>query len=168
MILSRRSSLIAAAAAALVLAACADQRDPIAGIPSGAADGLYPQVVIAGATSSTTEVRVSLLRKPSGTRLGSYQGELTYDATALRFERASLPEGIDGVVESAGAGRIRFLGTALDGVGDLPLVTVRFSRTGQVQPTGFAVRMEEVTTADLTDVTAQVSTGAPLVGLVDR
>jgi hypothetical protein len=36
------------------LSGCADQRDPIAGIPDGAADGLYPQMVIAGAAAAIT------------------------------------------------------------------------------------------------------------------
>jgi hypothetical protein len=158
----------AALAFVLVLAAasaCADQRENIAGIPPGAADGLYPQLVIAGPTASATEVRVSLLRKPAGTRLGSFQGELTYDAASLRFERATLPSGVDGVADAAAPGRIRFVGTALDGVGETALVELRFTRIGQVRPESFGVVFEEVTAADLTELTGQVHAGAPLVAV---
>jgi hypothetical protein len=153
----------------VVLGACADAREDIAGIPPGAADGLYPQVVVGGTASSTTQVSVSLLRKPSGLRLGSYQGELTYDPAVLRFERANLPEGVDGVAAVTSPGHIRFVGAALDGLGEVPLVTLRFARTGSVKPASFGTVFEEVTAAsDLADLTAQVQGGAPLVRLTDR
>jgi hypothetical protein len=140
-----------------LLSACADQREDIAGLPSGAADGLYPQVVVSGAMARSTELRLSLLRKPGGVRLGSYQGELSYDASALRFESATLPDGIDGVASLASPGRIRFVGTALDGVGEVPLLTVRFARTGEVKAASFGAVFEEVTAAsDLSDLTATV------------
>jgi hypothetical protein len=141
----------------LVLSGCADRREDIAGLPSGAADGLYPQVIVSGAMARSTELRLSLLRKPAGVRLGSYQGELSYDATALRFESATLPDGIDGVASLAAPGRIRFVGTALDGVGEVPLLTVRFARTGEVRATAFGAVFEEVTAAsDLSDLTGSV------------
>jgi hypothetical protein len=151
-----------------VLAACSDHPDSIAGIPSGAADGLYPQVIIAGSAAPSTEVRLSLLRKPAGTRLGSYQGVLIYDPAVLRFESASLPEGVDGAASAITPGQVRFVGSALDGVGEVPLMTARFSRTGPVDPGAFGVQVEEVTALDLSDVTAQVVSGTPLVGIANR
>jgi hypothetical protein len=166
----RRAALRLAAVLVLSasISACADGADPLAGIPRGAADGLYPQVIVAGPNAAVTEVRISLLRKPAGTLLGSYQGELSFDASALRVQAATLPSGIDGVAELSAPGHLRFVGTALDGVGEVPLVTVRFERIGQVRPESFGVLMEEVTASDLSDVTAQVFSGAPLVGIVNH
>jgi hypothetical protein len=149
----------------LAVGGCADQRDSIAGIPPGAANGLYPQLLVSGATSASTQVQVSMLSKPAGVRLGSYQGELSYDAAVLRFESASVPQGVDGVIHLMAPGRVRFVGTSLDGVSQLPLVVLRFTRTGQVDPSRFGISFEEVTAAeDLSDLTARVYTGAPLIG----
>jgi hypothetical protein len=156
-----RTAMLALASA---LTACADTRSDIAGIPSGAADGLYPQLLVSGASASTTEVSLSLLRKPTGVRLGSYQGELTYDPSVLRFEGATLPEGVDGAASAITPGHVRFVGSALDGLGASPLLTLRFSRTGAVTAASFGTAFEEVTdAADLTDLTASVQGGAPLI-----
>jgi hypothetical protein len=161
----RSSPILLSFCALLAVGGCADQRDSIAGIPPGAANGLYPQLLIAGNSAATTEVQVSLLSKPAGVRLGSYQGELTYDAAVLRFESASVPQGVDGVIHLMAPGRVRFVGTSLDGVSQVPLAVLRFTRTGQVDPARFGISFEEVTAAeDLSDLTGLVYSGAPLVG----
>ena len=157
------------AASMLVLGACADSDESVAGIPRGAADGLYPQIVVSGSASSTAEVSLSLLRKPRGVRLGSYQGELTYDPAALTLQRWSLPAGIEGVVNAEAAGRIRFVGTAVEGVDDVPLLNLRFERRGEIDRRRFAVTFEEVSAAaDFTDLTPLVYAGSPAVSVLPR
>ena len=162
-----RNKAVLGLALAATLTGCLDGPGEIAGIPHGAADGLYPQLIVSGAGSASTEIRVSLLSKPAGVRLGSYQGELSYDAVSLRFEGAVLPEGVEGVAHVVAPGRIRFVGTALDGVGQIPLAVLHFTRTGRVDVNRLGISFEEVAAAeDLSDLTAEVSGGAPLVGIV--
>src|SRR5688572_28438607 len=88
----RRCILLAAASFAL---GCDDAAST--GLPAGAADGLYPHLTVAGASAELVEVRLSLLRRPEEVRLGSFQGELTFDATALAVMGASFPAGTEGV-----------------------------------------------------------------------
>ena len=164
MTIPRVRCVIALAGVAL-LSGCMDQQNSIAGIPEGAANGLYPQLVVRGSASASAELRISLLSKPAGVRLGSYQGELTYDPAVLRFERASLPDGVEGAVDLTAPGRIRFVGASLDGVGEAPLAVLRFTRTGTVDAAELGVAFEEVTAAeDLRDLTPRLYPGAPLVG----
>ena len=157
------------AASLLMLGACADSDESVAGIPRGAADGLYPQIVVSGSTAPTAEVSVSLLRKPRGVHLGSYQGELTYDPAALTLQRWSLPAGAKGAVNAEAAGRIRFVGTAVEGVDEVPLLTLRFERRGAIDRRSFAVTFEEVSAAaDFTDLTPLVYAGSPAVTILPR
>jgi hypothetical protein len=159
--LTRRASVVLAA---LALAACADANDPIAGIPQGAADGLYPQILVTASRGGTAELRLSLLRKPAGVLLGSYQGELGYDPAVLTFAGASLPPGVDGVASLIEPGRVRFVGTTLDGVGEAPLLTLSFARRGEMKAGGFTVTFEDVSAStDLSDLTGTVHGGAPLI-----
>ncbi len=163
--LSTRPLLVAAA---LALAACTDSADSLAGIPRGAADGLYPQIAVSGPASSS-EVKLSLLRKPAGVRLGSYQGELRYDPAVLTLERWSLPAGTEGVVNDETAGKIRFVASAVEGVGEVPLLSLRFTRRGSVDAKSFAVSFEEVSAAeDFSDLTPLVYAGAPAVSVSSR
>jgi hypothetical protein len=142
---------------------CSDDRQNIAGIPAGAADGLYPQLVVSSQRGGTVELSLSLLRKPAGTRLGSYQGELTYDPVVLTFASSALPTGVDGLAQLVSPGKVRFVGTALDGIGDMPLMTLHFTRKGEVKASSFAVVFEDVSSAvDLSDLTPAVRAGPPL------
>jgi hypothetical protein len=156
------------AASVLALGACSDQADSVAGIPRGAADGLYPQIAVSGPASSS-EVKLSLLRKPAGVRLGSYQGELSYDPAVLTLERWSLPAGTEGVVNDETVGKVRFVASAVEGVGEVPLVTLHFARRGPVSSKSFAVSFEEVSAADdFSDMTPLVYAGAPAVSVTSR
>jgi hypothetical protein len=151
---------------ALLLAACTDAPENVSGIPDGAANGLYPQIVVTGSRSANPELRLALLRKPEGVRLGSYQGELSYDAAVLTFVAADLPEGVDGVAQLVAPGRIRFVGTALDGVGEAPLLSLRFARTGELKAEGFSVAFEDVSASeDLSDLTGTVYGGPAIVAI---
>ncbi len=163
--LSSRPLLVAVV---LALGACTDSADSVAGIPRGAADGLYPQIVVSGPASSS-DVKLSLLRKPAGVRLGSYQGELSYDPAVLTLERWSLPAGTEGVVNDEAAGKIRFVASAVEGVGEVPLLSLRFTRRGPVSSSSFAVSFEEVSAAeDFSDLTPLVYAGAPAVSVSSR
>lgn len=160
---SRRAGLLLAA---LTLAACVQDETPIAGIPRGAADGLYPQIVVNGSRGESPELQVSLLRKPRGVLLGSFQAELRYDAAALSLKEMVLAGDAYGTVNEVAPGRVRFVGTSLDGLGEMPLVTLRFSRTGEVKAESFTLTFEEVSAAaDLSDITGTVYAGPPLVTL---
>jgi hypothetical protein len=153
----------------LLLGACADSGDSVAGIPRGAADGLYPQIVVSGSAPSVAEVKLSLLRKPKGVRLGSYQGEFTYDPATLTLEGWSLPEGAEGAVNAETPGRLRFVATAVEGVGEDPLVTLRFYRRGAISAANLGVLFEEVSAAaDFSDLTPLVYRGTPAVSVLSR
>ncbi|CAA9351075.1 MAG: hypothetical protein AVDCRST_MAG68-3688 [uncultured Gemmatimonadetes bacterium] len=163
-----RAARLLLAASVLALGACTDKGDSVAGIPRGAADGLYPQIVVSGA-ASTADLKLSLLRKPAGVMLGSYQGELSYDPAVLTLEQSSLPAGVEGVVNDEVAGKVRFVASAVEGVGEVPLLSIRFARRGAVDSKSFAVSFEEVSAAeDFTDLTPLVYGGAPAVSVTSR
>lgn len=163
-----RAARLLVAASVLALGACTDEGDSDAGIPRGAADGLYPQIVVSGPASGA-DVKLSLLRKPAGVMLGSYQGELSYDPAVLTLDRSSLPAGVEGTVNDETAGKVRFVASAVEGVGEVPLLTLRFTRRGAVDSKSFAVSFEEVSAAeDFSDLTPLVYGGAPAVSVTSR
>lgn len=164
----KRAARILVVASVLALGACSDKGDSVAGIPRGAADGLYPQIVVNGSGESTAELNLSLLRKPAGVRLGSYQGELSYDPAVLTLERWSLPAGAEGSVNDEVAGKVRFVASAVEGVGEVPLLSLRFTRRGAVTSKSFSISFEEVSGADdFADLTPLVY-GAPAVSVTSR
>jgi hypothetical protein len=164
----KRAARLLVVASVLALGACSDKGDSVAGIPRGAADGLYPQIVVSGSTESA-ELNLSLLRKPAGVRLGSYQGELSYDPAVLTLERWSLPAGAEGSVNDETAGKVRFVASAVEGVGEVPLLSLRFTRRGAVSSKSFGISFEEVSGADdFADLTPLVYAGAPAVSVTSR
>jgi hypothetical protein len=151
--------------AAVSAAGCLNDGDPIAGIPTGAANGLYPQIVISGSRATSAELRLSLLRKPEGVLLGSFQGELRFDPQALVFRAAQLPRGVEGVAALIAPGKVRFVGTALDGVGEVPLLVVQFSRIGPLRTASVEADFEDISAVDLSDLTPALHQGTPLVSI---
>jgi hypothetical protein len=146
-----------------LVAGCSDRPDSVSGIPAGAADGLYPQFTVLGVERADVEVRLALLRKPADMLVGSYQGEIRYDPSVLQLKSATLPSEVVGGIDFEQVGHVRFAAGSLDGVGDPPLVTLRFTRKAQVKPSALEVSFEEVSASgDLSDVTDRVYTGLPL------
>jgi len=158
-----RVARAAAAAAALALAAaCADAVAPEAegGLPKNLERGIYPLVNVASESQTSAQVDLYLKRVPGAIRLAGYQGELTYDADALTLEHTDLPAGMIGTTNETSPGHVRFAGAALDGVDDVPVLALRFTRrSGTLGQQSFQVKVEEVTGSDgFTDLTQQVST----------
>ena len=150
--------------AMLLAAACSDATAPVAndGLPSNLDRGIYPLVNVASETGSSAQVELYLKRVKVDDRLASFQGEMTYDAAALELEHTDLPPGIVGSTNETSPGHVRFAGAALDGVGDVPVLALRFTRRGEIGQQSFGVKVEEVAGATgFTDLTSAVSTRAP-------
>lgn len=152
-------------AASVLLLGCADAREQLsgdAGLPTGAEAGLYPSMVVTSAGGSGV-ASLSLVQVPGGIRLGSYQGEITYDARSMEVEGTTFPEGVTGAIHQGSAGRLRFVGTALEGIGEVPLLRITFRKKGEIGAQSFTARFEEVTSAsDLADITSSVKNGTLL------
>lgn len=148
---------VPAVAFTLVLG-CSDTRQALSddNDPTLTGPGLYPSVSVS-TSGGRSMASLSLVQVPGGVQLASYQGEITYDAGALALEEATLPEGVEGAVNEATPGHLRFVGTSLEAMGDAPLLRLRFRKGAAPTREMFSVRFEEVTTAgDLSDVTASV------------
>lgn len=149
----------------LLLGGCGDVRphgSAEAELPTGATAGLYPSLVFASA-GGVAVASLSLVQVPGGTELASYQGEFSYDAAVLQIESTRFPAGVQGAVHQTGAGRLRFVGTALESVGQGALLQIRFRQQGEIAQGDFAAHFEEVTAArDLADLTSSVRNGTLL------
>jgi hypothetical protein len=144
-------------ALALVLG-CADA-GPNSGtgpLPTLTDPGFYPLLSAQAAAAGETAVRLSLKQVPGGIELASVQGEIQYDAAALKLVRATLPAGVEGDAFEVSPGLVRFVGTMMEGVTEAPLLNLVF--TGRdAKREMFTVRFEEVTGgAEFDDLTATV------------
>ena len=151
------------------LIGCSDAGDPNSldgSLPTLTDPGFYPLLSTQATAQGESLVALSLKQVPGGIELASVQGEIAYDAARLQLARATLPQGIEGDVFEVSAGRVRFVGTMMEGVTEAPLLNLVF--TGRDKPVElsremFTVRFEEVTGgADLDDLTATVRSGQPL------
>jgi hypothetical protein len=156
-----RSRVLAALAAAAILSACNDATAPVQGdgMPRNLERGIYALVNVASETEQSAQVELYLKRVQTDARLASYQGELTYDPAVLTLEHTDLPTGLIGTTNETSPGHVRFAGAALDGVGDVPVLAMRFTRHGAVAQQTFQVKVEEVAGSDgFADLTSQIST----------
>jgi hypothetical protein len=147
---------------ALVLG-CADA-GPNSGtgpLPTLTDPGFYPTLSAVPAASGESAVSLSLKQVPGGIELASVQGEVEYDAASLKLARAVLPAGIEGDAFEVSPGRVRFVGTMMDGWTEAPLLELVFTGRDNKAVTPkremFTVRFEEVTGGeDFDDLTATV------------
>lgn len=146
-----------------LLIGCSDAGDPNGrdGGPLLTETGFYP-LLSASTSPEQSTITLSLKQVPGGIELASVQGEFEYDAAVLQLTRATLPEGVEGDAFEVSPGRVRFVGTMVQGVAETPLLRLEFrGREQSVAPTRemFGVRFEEVTGGvDLADLTATVRT----------
>lgn len=160
----RRIALVGATAAAALLGACSDATAPVSndGLPRNLDHGIYPLVAVASQTSDAAQVELYLKRVPDAVKLSSFQGELTYDPNVLALEHTDLPPGVIGSTNETSPGHVRFAGAGLDGLGDVPVLALRFTRRGEIRRESFGVKVEELTDAQgFADLTALVSGGMP-------
>jgi hypothetical protein len=149
---------------AAIAASCSDATAPVeeSGLPSHLERGIYPLVNVVSETQAGAQVELYLKRVPAGVLLASYQGELTYDPAVLTLEHTDLPQGLIGSTNETAPGHVRFAGAALDGVGDVPVLALRFTRRGEVGAKSFGVKVEELSGSEgFADLTSQVSTQGP-------
>jgi hypothetical protein len=146
---------------ALVLG-CADA-GPNSGegiLPTLTEPGFYPLLSAQSGDEGESVVTLSLKQVPGGIELASVQGEIEYDAAQLQLARAVLPAGIEGDAFEVGPGRVRFVGTMVEGVTEAPLLNLVFTgrdKAAAPRREMFTVRFEEVTGgADFDDLTATV------------
>ena len=165
-----RSHVLAAGRLALfaplvaVAASCSDATAPVdeSGMPGHLDRGIYPLVNVVSETPQSAQVELFLKRVPGSIKLASYQGELTYDPAVLSLEHTDLPPGLIGSTNETSPGHVRFAGAALDGVGDVPVLAMRFTRRGELGAKSFGVKVEELSdTEGFADLTSQVSTQGP-------
>ncbi len=161
----RFNALLRNALPLLALAAvvgCADAGNPKGegALPTLTEAGFYPLLSSQAASDDGHAVTLSLKQVPGGIELASVQGEIMYDAARLQLSGATLPEGVEGDVMEVSPGRVRFVGTLLQGAAEPPLLRLEFR--GRDKPVTlaremFTVNIEEVTGgADLADLTATV------------
>lgn len=159
----RALSRLAAPLLALVLVAgCSDAGKPNGdgALPTLTEEGLYPVLSAQAAPEGASMVTLTLKQVPGGIELASVQGEITYDAATLQLDRATLPQGVEGDAFEVSPGRVRFVGTLVQGLTETPLLTLELrGRDAPVTLTRemFSVQFEEVTGgAELADHTAAV------------
>jgi hypothetical protein len=168
----RLSTLYRAAAPALTLVlvlGCADAGKPADGaLPTLTEAGFYPLLRTQPLSDGASLVTLSLKQVPGGIELASVQGEIDYDGAALQLVRSSLPEGFEGDVAEVSPGRLRFVGTLVQGAAETPLLHLELrGREKPVTPARemFDVRFEEVTGgADFVDLTPSVRSDQLLFG----
>ncbi|HET6763057.1 MAG TPA: hypothetical protein VFH27_05275 [Longimicrobiaceae bacterium] len=154
-----RLAWLAVPCAALLLGACSDATAPAveSGLPRGLSRGIYPLVSVVAETQTSAQVELFLKRVQTADALASYQGELTYDAAILTLDHTDLPPGLVGTTFESTPGHVRFAAASLEGVGDVPVLTLRFTRRGQITPATFQVKVEEVAGRDFTDLSSQIA-----------
>ncbi len=158
----RASRLVLVLFAAAFAAGCEDEATASAGgLPKNLAPGIYSLFSVAGQGGGSATVRLHLERVQVPGKIASYQGELTYDTGVLTLKEADLPEGVIGSAREIAPGRVRFAGAAPDGLEELPALTLRFARRGEIRRETFKLSLEEVADADFVDLTSKVSTAAP-------
>lgn len=127
------------------LAACDDAAAPTAVEPPAVLGrGIHPLVVLAGSAGDTARVELRLLQVEMEAEISSYQGELAYDTTRLAFAGAEVPGKVMVAWNPVAPGRVRFAGASLDGMGEAPMVVLRFIPRGLVGADLFKLRLEEV------------------------
>jgi hypothetical protein len=134
--------------------------DPFAGLEPG----IHPVLVVARQRGGSATVELRFREVDVEARVSGFQGELTFDPQALALETASMPSRITGAWNEVEHGRLRFVGVALDGVGDDAVLSMTFRTSAPVTAQTFGLRMEEViaTTAPENVTSKVISRERPL------
>lgn len=154
------SRTLTALAGAVFLMGCENAVESTAQAPSvleGLEAGIHPIVVVANQSAGKATVALYLKQVQVNSAVASYQGELSYNADALKLDGAELPQGVVGAWNEIKPGQVRFAGAAMSGVSAGPVLTLRFTTKTAVQPEAFKLRMEEVVgSANFENLTKQV------------
>lgn len=102
------------------------------------------QTSAAAAAGDTILTAVVCLRHAPGVKVGSYHGELLFDASSARVLGVERPRGGMRVENAKEGGRVRFAGAEASGFSDgmLLRVRMRMTRAGMVPP--IALQMKEL------------------------
>lgn len=120
--------------------------------------GIHPVLIVeGGASSPETRVEVHLRRVKVDEEVASYQGELGYDAAAMTLSGAEFAAGMTGMWNEVSPGRLRFAAVVLEGVGQAPVLVLRFAPREELRAESFTLAMEEVVARETyTNLTARV------------
>lgn len=150
-------------------AACRDAVDPGGANGgdslNGLKQGLHPVLVVADNGPITTYVDVRIKREKNTSQIASFQAELSYDTTQLGLVGGDFAPSVAGAWHEVSPGRVRFAGAAEEGMGDVPLVTLRFANKQIVENRAFGLSFQELVEAnDFRDLTTElVARPTPLV-----
>ncbi|HYW05400.1 MAG TPA: hypothetical protein VE913_00510 [Longimicrobium sp.] len=150
-------------------AACRDAMDAgganVGDSLNGLARGLHPVLVVADNGPITTYVDVRIKREKNTSEIASFQAELSYDTTQLGLVGGDFAPSVAGAWHEVSPGRVRFAGAAEQGMGDVPLVTLRFANKQIVENRTFGLGFQELVEAnDFRDLTTElVARASPLV-----
>lgn len=129
-------------------------------LPTLTEPGFYSLLTASDGAGEQGQVTLSLKQVPGGIEVASVQGELEYDAAALKLAATALPEGVEGDVEEVSSGRVRFVATLLQGSTEPSVLRLRFEPRDKpvaIAREMFNVRLEEVTGGpDIADLTSTV------------
>lgn len=141
-----------------LVAGCKDAVQPQEpNVLEGLGPGIHPVVVVASRGGGSASVELQLRRVQTSATVASYQGELEYDARALKLTGAELPKGVMGAWNETSPGKVRFAGAVLEGLADGPVLVLHFTTSGSIRGDGFRVKLEEVVaTEGFTDLSPQV------------
>jgi hypothetical protein len=97
---------------------------------------------VAADSGGGTRVELRLARAAATPPVGSFVGEVTFDAAAFTLAGGSVPRGLTVAWNAVALGCVRFAGASLEGFGDDPVLVLRF--TGRPPSTdAFHVRVTE-------------------------
>jgi hypothetical protein len=161
----RRTTRAAVLLLALAPAACdlkpavapVVETDPLAGL----GPGIHPVLVVAERGPESTRVELYLKRVQVSAEVASFQGELRYPAGSMKPAAVEFAPGTAGAWNEAAPGRLRFAAAAPGGVGDGPVLTLRFTGQSALTRESFTLAMEEVVARDgFANVTRLVAAAA--------
>jgi hypothetical protein len=141
------------------LAGCEDAGAPTAADPlAGLTRGIHPLVVLAKPAGDTVRVELRLHQVEMNARISSFQGELTFDTGRLTLVGAEVPPHLLVAWNEVEAGRVRLAGAGAEGLGEVPMLVLRFVPGGTEGAGAFKLGMEEIVAGEesFTNVTSQL------------
>lgn len=110
--------------------------------------GIHPVLVLVRQRDGAATVELHLNRVQVAHRIGSYQGQLKYDAGRYTLTAARVPQGITGAANEPAAGTIHFAGISMDGIQAGAVLSLEFSTRAPVTAEAFELAFEELVASE--------------------